>query len=1087
MIYVDHRIGADRSTSYDPAARTCGGGTALAYKTLGAAAEAAIAGQTVSIRAGTYREQLRPANSGVSGKRITFKNYRDEKAIITGAELVPAIDISEREHLVIEGLNVTNVRRWLYAVRSHHSVIRNNHFLKAVDPGGSSKTGLFFQEATYNRIAGNTIEDCTQDNLSLVRSDRNIVENNVFRKARHTLWAIKGGSFNILRNNLFHNEWQKIGEVYDCHNVGFNHEFSAYNCTKHNLIEGNRFAYTPSSGESSPYSGIQYAGQNGIIRNNLFHDTVGPGLSLTLYGKEANYNTDNHIYSNVFYATRFAGISLSPAANLAFARNVIKNNILAYSTFAANDTRWRWYTHELDGKPVQMLCGRTDGFFCEGNNLFSDSKHKAYLITLGSRSPLVQAQQPLTALQTRLPHLFRGNFELDPLFVDAAKRDFRLKPTSPMIDRGVFLTNATASGSGTSMSVEDVGYFCDGFDIPGEEGDLIGLEGQDGTARVVDIDYEKRVLHLSQSLRWTKGQGVALRYLGRRPDIGACEFVPGGNVPPVAAFTAAPQAPAPLSVDLDASVSDDDGAIVRHDWDLGDGTAVADGPARLSHTYTRPGTYAVTLKVTDNGRPGLTGVASLDVSVGKPVLAASATSVTFGPTDESLPLKISNSGDGTLVYRVIPSVPWLSVRPSTGTCTTETDAIVVNVHRAGLDTGVHKGAITVDASAAGVRRIAVTATVPTVGCKELINVGDDWRYLKGVVAPPGDWRSVQFDDSAWANGPSGIGYSSDRKYPTNLADMKGGYISVFMRRKFRIDDVASVVKLRLGISYDDGFVAYINGKEVARSRSMGTSQTAVRHDKDALSKHDEEEPEELFDIEPVRRLLTTGDNVLAIQFHNEWIKGTDACAVPRLEAVVAGGAASSPAVRQASGVVAVAVGAAAFAFWRRRRRRRKPAPALGGPRSDQVLAGGDGPKWWRISKWAVVGAGAAGIAALSYCPSRVIACRRWDKAAHALAYSVLAFLLLSALGRRSWAVTFLSRAFRGIARRANLVKVLAVLLLVGLFGLAIELTQPLVGRDRSLRDLAANVAGACFAAAAWWLLRRVMRRPAGRLDEADAA
>ena len=44
-----------------------------------------------------------------------------------------------------------------------------------------------------------------------------------------------------MRNNYFHNEVQKIGEVYDCHSVGFNHEFFDYNCTKHNLIENNQF------------------------------------------------------------------------------------------------------------------------------------------------------------------------------------------------------------------------------------------------------------------------------------------------------------------------------------------------------------------------------------------------------------------------------------------------------------------------------------------------------------------------------------------------------------------------------------------------------------------------------------------------------------------------------------------------------------------------------------------------------------------------------------------------------------------------------------------------------------------------------
>ena len=59
----------------------------------------------------------------------------------------------------------------------------------------------------------------------------------------------------------------------------------------------------------------------------------------------------------------------------------------------------------------------------------------------------------------------------------------------------------TADGSGRELAVEDVGYFYDGYDIPGEKGDLIRLEGQDFVARVVDIDYENNVLILSQSLK----------------------------------------------------------------------------------------------------------------------------------------------------------------------------------------------------------------------------------------------------------------------------------------------------------------------------------------------------------------------------------------------------------------------------------------------------------------------------------------------------------------------------------------------------------------------------------------------------------
>jgi parallel beta-helix repeat protein len=435
---------------------------------------------------------------------------------------------------------------WLHAVRSNQNVIRNNRFLHALCPGQSAKTGIFFQEASFNQVTGNLIEDCSADSLALVRSDRNLIENNTFRKAGHTLWAIKGGSFNILRGNYFHNPSQKIGEVYDCEHVGFDHEFNMFNCTKRNLIEANVFAYTPSSGNRSPYAGIQYAGQDGILRRNIFYDTVGPGLDLSLYPEEARFNTGNRVYNNVFYKTEYAGISLAGQGKYAFSDNVLKNNILAQSAFVAHDTRWPWYTRELAGKPVQLFVGRLGGFVFENNAVFHAQSDGRYLITVGHRDAANNGPpQKLSWWQEKHREQFRGNLEADPRFVDAEKHDFRLRPESPMIDTGAFLTVAAATGSSTGLAVRDAAYFCDGFSIPSQQGDVVQLEGQTETARVVRVDYGKNLLTLDRALSWREGQGVSMKYWGKRPDLGAFEFGAGKQVETTAgAGTEAQGAPA---------------------------------------------------------------------------------------------------------------------------------------------------------------------------------------------------------------------------------------------------------------------------------------------------------------------------------------------------------------------------------------------------------------------------------------------------------------------------------------------------------------------------------------------------------------
>lgn len=72
------------------------------------------------------------------------------------------------------------------------------------------------------------------------------------------------------------------------------------------------------------------------------------------------------------------------------------------------------------------------------------------------------------------------------------------------------------------------------------------------------------------------------------------------NQPPQPAFTVTPANPRTGEpVSFDASASTDDGSIVTYAWEFGDGSPIANGKV-VQHTYTAPGTYTVTLWVTDD-------------------------------------------------------------------------------------------------------------------------------------------------------------------------------------------------------------------------------------------------------------------------------------------------------------------------------------------------------------------------------------------------------------------------------------------------------------------------------------------------------
>lgn len=102
--------------------------------------------------------------------------------------------------------------------------------------------------------------------------------------------------------------------------------------------------------------------------------------------------------------------------------------------------------------------------------------------------------------------------------------------------------------------------------------------------------------------------GLYLAVLTVRDDRGSTALekvlIRVGNPPPKAILTAsATHGFAPLPVQFDASQSSDPASlltpqrIVRHEWDLGDGTSAVG--QTVSHIYTRAGVYTVTLKVFD--------------------------------------------------------------------------------------------------------------------------------------------------------------------------------------------------------------------------------------------------------------------------------------------------------------------------------------------------------------------------------------------------------------------------------------------------------------------------------------------------------
>jgi hypothetical protein len=83
------------------------------------------------------------------------------------------------------------------------------------------------------------------------------------------------------------------------------------------------------------------------------------------------------------------------------------------------------------------------------------------------------------------------------------------------------------------------------------------------------------------------------------------------------------------------------------------------------------------------------------------------------------------------------------------------------------------------------------------------------------------WHQTGFDDSSWAQGNLGVGYDTSGNYNSAIglnlqSSMLNLNASAYLRILFSVPDPSTFKLLNLGLRYDDGFVAYLNGAEVLR-------------------------------------------------------------------------------------------------------------------------------------------------------------------------------------------------------------------------------------------------------------------------------
>jgi hypothetical protein len=164
------------------------------------------------------------------------------------------------------------------------------------------------------------------------------------------------------------------------------------------------------------------------------------------------------------------------------------------------------------------------------------------------------------------------------------------------------------------------------------------------------------------------------------------------------------------------------------------------------------------------------------------------------------------------------------------------------------------------------------------------------------------WQLLGFNDISWSTGTSGLGFESNNgtllaELSTNIKSQMqpsangSNNASCYFRYEFDFDNAANVNSLLMEIKYDDAFVAYLNGTEVARSNSApatiawnsdsdsGPSDTTIiNYNFNSIADSRSFD----YDITAFKASLVNGANVLAIQVMNSSPGGSDLLVKTRL-------------------------------------------------------------------------------------------------------------------------------------------------------------------------------------------------------------
>jgi hypothetical protein len=436
------------------------------FKTITAALNKAVAGDTVLARGGVYNERISFPKSGTSDKRITLKAYAGEKPVIDGSTIIVTgwmalVTLDAVRFITLEGFDICNLLSStfntdpegifikgnakditikncnIYNIKNSASVDnwRSGHAIFVIGNGTAAISNLV--------ITGCTVHDTqtgTSENITLAGNiDGFTVSHNTLYNTENIGIIIAGGdnlnptgnvATNYARNgvvsdNVLYNIDMSRGPVQN----GDHGAIAIYVCGGAGTIVERNQIYNSDRAIGLVSESKTYATRDCIVRNNFIYNCwrtgiyMGDYLNYTGAGTKNCYVVNNTLFQNDRVLGAFGEIEGEIRLTENCDSNVIKNNIV-YAR--ATDLFVHKYT--------------TTG----GNNIIDNNLY----YTTGTAKWTWNGTEytSFAAWKTACGGDAGSTNGTDPLLISTSTPDLHIQPGSPVKNTGVVIS-AAVNGS----------------------------------------------------------------------------------------------------------------------------------------------------------------------------------------------------------------------------------------------------------------------------------------------------------------------------------------------------------------------------------------------------------------------------------------------------------------------------------------------------------------------------------------------------------------------------------------------------------------------------------------------------------------